>query len=157
MPKKISLKQFLMRTGKFEKVFDCVSAIKEGLIIITNDGKLSSVLMKPDSGIEKKYYAVLEKPIGSNKIRQLENGIEINIDNQRYRTMPCKISTSEEKGIYISISEGKKRQIRKMLEAVGNKVVYLKRVSIGGLSLEDLKTGELKQITKEEIMEKLNF
>ena len=62
-----------------------------------------------------------------------------------------------EKEIYISVSEGKKRQIRLMFKSIGNKVVYLKRVSIGGLQLGKLNSGEIRQITREEIMEKLEL
>lgn len=242
MSKKISLKQYLMQTGKFEKVYDCVTAIKkgrvtldnkvtsnpnyffnpkkslvkfddekiknapnlyflmnkpsgylsqkspneksiyhllenlnipgeyikslsavgrldkdtEGLLILTNDGKFSNAVMRPENEIIKKYCAVLDKPAETSKIKMLEKGIEISIGKEKYRTKPCKIKAVGEKEVYISISEGKKRQIRKMFESVGNNVVYLKRVSIGGLSLGELKEGEIKQVTKDEIMEKLN-
>ena len=242
MSKKISLKQYLMQTGKFEKVYDCITAIKkgrltlnnkimsnpnyffnpkkpivkfddekikkviklyfimnkpagyecqkspsektiyellqklnlpqesanslyavgrldrdtEGLLIITNDGKLSSMILKPEHGIAKKYYAALEKIIDISKIKMLEKGILIKINNESYKTKLCKIKIVGEKEVYISISEGKKRQIRKMFEAIGNKIIYLRRVSIGGLQLGNLKVGEIKQITKDEIMEKFN-
>ena len=243
MSKKISIKQFLMKTGRFEKAYDCIQAIRsgkikinsrivtnpnyffnpkkslvefydekikkipdlyflmnkpagyicqkskgektiydllkklelddkiinslfvvgrldkdtEGLLIITNDGKLSDILMNPKNEIIKKYHAVLEKPANLDKIKMLEKGIEINIENQNYKTKPCKIKITREKEVYISISEGKKRQIRKMFDAIGNNVVYLRRVSIGGLQLGSLKTGEIKEITRNEIMEKLEF
>ena len=127
----------------------------EGLLIITNDGKLASTLMKPDSNIIKKYYAVLEKPIKKGDIKKIEDGIEIFVDNSYYKTIPSKIKIVWEKEVYISISEGKKRQIRKMFEAFNNKVLYLKRVSIGGLQLGKLAVGEIKEIAREEIMEKL--
>ena len=127
----------------------------EGLMILTNDGNLSDNIIHPRNEIIKKYYAVLEKTIDTNKIRILEKGIEIIVDNARYKTKPCKIKIVDEKEAHISISEGKKRQIRKMFEMIENKIVYLKRISIGGLQLGKLNTGELKRITKEEIMEKL--
>lgn len=243
MPKKILLKQLLMKSGRFEKVYDCVQAIRsgkisinnkiitnpnfffrpknvlvkfnnekikpvaklyfllnkpagylsqkhenektiydllgklnlskeqmqslfavgrldkdtEGLLIITNDGKFSTIIMHPQNEIVKKYYAALDKPAEASKIKMLEKGIEINIGNEKYKTKKCKIKITGEKETYISITEGKKRQIRKMFDAIGNKVVYLKRVSIGGLQLGNLKVGEIKQFTKEEIMEKLSL
>jgi len=243
MPQKISLKQFLMKSGKFDRVYDCMQSIRsgkvivnnkiitnpnyffkpkkalvkfgdekikkvpklyfvmnkpagylsqksenektiydllrnlnlpteqikslfavgrldketEGLMIITNDGNLSNILMQPESEITKRYYAVLEKPIDINKIKVLEKGIFIQTEEGEYKTRKCKIKIVGEKEVYISIVEGKKRQIRKMFEAIGNKVAYLKRVFIGGLQLGDLKVGEIKQITKEEIMEKLEL
>lgn len=129
----------------------------EGLMIITNDGKLSNLIMNPENNIIKKYYAVLEKPVDINKIKILEKGIDIGIEFEKYKTKPCKIKITGGKEVYISISEGKKRQIRKMIEAIGNNVIYLKRVSIGGLQLGNLKVGEIKSITREEIVEKLEL
>ena len=129
----------------------------EGLLLLTNDRKLSNLIMDPKSEIIKKYNVILEKPITREKIKELEKGIELEIDYEKYKTKPCKIKTVEEKEIYISISEGKKRQIRMMFEAVGNKVNYLKRVSIGGLQLGKLNFGEIRQITRQEIIEKLEI
>ena len=79
------------------------------------------------------------------------------IDEKKYKTKPCKIKIVGEKEVYISVTEGKKRQIRKMFEKIDDKVLCLKRVSIGGLQLGKLNVGEFRQITKEEIMEKLEF
>lgn len=241
MSKKISLKQFLIKSGRFEKVYDCIQVINqgrvtidnnkitnpnyffnpkkslvkmgdekirkvpylyflmnkpagylsqksanektiydllkklrideklinslfavgrldkdtEGLIIITNDGKLSVAIMNPQNEIIKKYYSVLEKVIDINKIKMIERGIEISIDKEKYKTKPCKIKIVEEKELYISLSEGKKRQIRKMFDAIYNKVIYLRRVSIGGLQLGNLKSGDIKPISREEIYDSL--
>ena len=129
----------------------------EGLMILTNDGKLSNIIMEPKSEIIKKYNALLENPIHKEKIKELEKGIELEVDYEKYKTKPCKIKIVGEKEIYISISEGRKRQIRMMLESIGNKIIYLKRVSIGGLQLGKLNSGEIKKITKEEIWDKLKF
>ena len=129
----------------------------EGLIIITNDGKISDMISNPANNVSKKYFAALEKPADREKIRLLEKGIELEVGRIKHETKPCKIKVVGKTEIYISISEGKKRQIRLMFEAVGNKVNYLKRVSIGGLQLGSLKEGELRQLTKEEIMEKLEI
>ena len=89
--------------------------------------------------------------------KKLEEGIEINLGNEIYKTKPCKIKKVREKEIYVSMFEGKKRQIRKMFDAIGNMVFYLRRVSIGGLQLGNLKSGEIKPVAREEIIEKLNF
>jgi len=140
--------QSLFAVGRLDKD-------SEGLMILTNDGEISDVTANPKSKTVKRYLAVLEKAINIAKIRILEKGVEIMADNAKYKTKPCKIRITGEKEAYISISEGKKRQIRKMFDVIENKVVYLKRVSIGGLQLGNLKTGEIKQVTKEEIMEKL--
>lgn len=240
MSKKISVKQFLMRSGGFDRVYDCIGAIKsgkvtidgkivsnpnyffnpkslvkltdekirkvpylyflmnkpagylsqksdnektiygfleklnlpgehikslfaigrldketEGLLILTNDGKLSSIISAPKNKVTKKYFVVLEKPLDLSKIKILEKGIKIEIDGETYTTKPCKIKIVREKKSYITVSEGRKRQIRKMFDAIGNNVVYLKRVSIGGLQLGNLKIGEIRQVTREGIMENL--
>ena len=129
----------------------------EGLMIVTNDGRLPDKIMQPGNEIGKKYYAILEKPADKSRIKLLEKGAKIEIDGETCTTKPCKIKIVGEKEVYISVIEGKKRQIRKMFESIGNKVAYLKRVSIGGLQFGNLKVGEIKQITREEIMEKLEF
>lgn len=129
----------------------------EGLMIITNDGKLSDFIMHPKNEIIKRYNAVLEKPIANDSLKLLEKGVIIEIDDSKYKTTKCRIKKVKENEIYISITEGKKRQIRKMLEAIGNKVAYLKRVSIGGLTLGNLKSGDIREISREEILEKLEI
>ena len=127
----------------------------EGLMILTNDGEISNIVSNPKNKIIKRYLAILEKTININKIKIIEKGVEIMIGNEKYKTKPCKIKIVKEKEIYVSISEGKKRQIRKMFEAVGNKIVYLKRVSIEGLRLGKLNTGEIKQVAREDIYSNL--
>ena len=127
----------------------------EGLMIITNDGKLSDFVMHPTNEIIKRYHAVLEKIITNDSLKLLEKGVIIEIDDAKYKTTKCRIRKVKENEVYISITEGKKRQIRKMFESVNNKVAYLKRVSIGGLQLGKLKSGEIESISREEIYEKL--
>lgn len=129
----------------------------EGLLIITNDGKLSSYITQPDYKIEKEYYAVLSKSIKDEDAKKIENGIEVLISGIKYKTKPSKIKIIGEKNIVISVSEGKKRQIRKMFEAIGNEVVYLRRESIENLKMDGIKAGEFKEISKEEIYKKLNI
>ena len=129
----------------------------EGLMIVTNDGSLSNVIMDPESDMPKRYYAALEKPINRESVKLIEKGVVIETDEGKYKTKKCRIKMKSGKEIYISITEGRKRQVRNMLEAIGNKVAYLKRVSIGGLQLGNLKVGEIREIGKEEIMEKLEF
>ena len=143
-------KKSLFAVGRLDKS-------TEGLMIITNDGQLSDMIMQPKMEIIKKYHAALDKPVTNENIKLLEKGVIIGIDDSKYKTTKCKVKKVKENEVYISITEGKKRQIRKMFESIGNNVIYLKRVSIGGLQLGKLKEGELKQITREEIMEKLEY
>ncbi len=127
----------------------------EGLLIITNDGKLSDALMNPKHDIPKTYHAILNLPLSHTHKKQLESGIKIKTEEGEYTTKPCTIRKETERGVHISITEGKKRQIRRMFEAIGNEVVHLKRVSIGSLQLGTLKLGELQQATKEHILKAL--
>jgi pseudouridine synthase len=136
-----------------------------GLIIVTNDGKLGSRLTQPTHEIAKTYEAEIEEPLAPFDQEQIEKGITIVLEEdgrfEEYTTVPCKIIVDKKKPdkIKITISEGKKREIRRMFEKISNKVMTLKRISIGNLVLGDnikLKEGELKKVTKEEI-EKLIF
>ena len=143
-------KKSLFAVGRLDKE-------TEGLMIITNDGQLADMIMQPGRVIIKKYNVILEKPVTNENIKLLEKGVIIEIDDTKYKTTKCRIKKTGENEVYISITEGKKRQIRLMFEVVGNKVVYLKRVSIGGLQLGKMDSGEIKEITREEIMEKLSY
>lgn len=120
----------------------------EGLLLFTNDGKLNHKLLSPRNHIEKCYYVEIEKSINIEDIRKLENGICI--DN--YKTMPSKVYKLEERKILLTIMEGKFHQVKKMLEAVNNKVLYLKRISFGKLKLDNLELGEVKEIFIEDII-----
>lgn len=120
----------------------------EGLLLFTNDGKLNHKLLSPKSHVEKTYYLEIKKTINENDIKSLETGVDIG----GYITMPAKISKIEDKKIYLTIKEGKFHQVKRMLEAVDNKVLYLKRTAFGKLKLSDLKLGEVKEITIEDII-----
>lgn len=127
----------------------------EGLLIITNDGKLSDTLMNSKHDIPKTYHAILNFPLSHTQKKQLESGIKIKTEEGEYTTKPCAIKKEGERTICISITEGKKRQIRRMFEATGNEVIHLKRISIGSLELGTLRLGELQQTTKEHILKAL--
>ena len=120
----------------------------EGLLLLTNDGQLNHKLLSPKSHVEKKYYAELEREISEDDIKKLEAGVDIG----GYMTMPAKAEKIDEKKIFLTIKEGKFHQVKKMLEAVGNKVIYLKRVSFGKLELKSLMLGEVKEIKIDDIV-----
>lgn len=120
----------------------------EGLLLFTNDGKLNHRLLSPKSHIEKKYYVQIEKNINENDVYRLQNGVDIG----GYITMPAKLEVISEKEIFLTINEGKFHQVKKMMEAVDNKVLYLKRVSFGKLNLDNLELGEVREINLEEII-----
>lgn len=119
----------------------------EGLLILTNDGEITNAITHPSKHISKTYIATLNKEITKIDILKLEGGINIG----GYITSKALVKKLENNSIQITIFEGKNRQIRKMCECIGYKVIKLKRVSIGKLELGNLKSGEYKEITYEEI------
>ena len=120
----------------------------EGLLLLTNDGQLNHRLLSPKSHVDKTYYAELEKNISEDDLEKLRNGVDIG----GYMTMPALAEKIEDKKIHLTIKEGKFHQVKKMLEAVENKVVYLKRISFGNLKLNDMELGEVKEVNLEDII-----
>ena len=120
----------------------------EGLLLFTNDGKLSHSLLSPKKHVDKTYLVKLEKEINSDDLKKLEEGVDIG----GYITQPAKSKFINDKEIELTIREGKFHQVKKMLEAVGNKVIYLKRLTFGKLELNDLKLGEVKEVELKDII-----
>lgn len=133
----------------------------EGLLLLTNDGVLSHNLLSPNKHVDKKYYVELEKLLTKMDIDKLEKGVEL----KDFTTKDAKVEIIENGGesdkirVYITISEGKFHQVKRMFKAVGNEVKYLKRVKMGTLSLdENLKLGEYRELTEDELTKlKENF
>ena len=121
----------------------------EGLLLLTNDGEFANKLMHPKNKVEKTYIANVKGNITEEKIENLRNGVDIG----GYITKPAqvRIISKDKNEIEIKISEGKNRQVRKMCEAVGLKVINLKRTSVGKLNLGNLKIGKYRYLNKNEI------
>lgn len=121
----------------------------EGLLILTNDGMLAHNLLSPNKHISKKYYVMLEKEISKIEINKIENGIVL---DDGYLTKESKIELIDNKTLFINIFEGKYHQVKRMFEAVNNKVIYLKRVQMGELKLDqNLKLGQYRELTSSEL------
>ena len=120
----------------------------EGLLLLTNDGKLNHKLLAPKSHVNKTYYVELQESISESDLKKLENGVDIG----GYTTMPAQVEKIDNFKIYLTIKEGKFHQVKKMLEAVQNKVIYLKRVKFGKLELNSLELGEVKEVKLYEIV-----
>ena len=119
----------------------------EGLLLITNDGQLGHNMLSPKKHVDKTYYAELLSPLSIEDKEKIEKGVDIG----GYVTQPCSIEILEN-GVNITIHEGKFHQVKKMFEAVGNKVVYLKRITFGPLTLpESLPLGEYTEIEKPQV------
>ena len=125
-----------------------------GALILTNDGDFVNKLTHPSHEIEKTYNVTLKGIVTKEDIENLKNGVEI---DDGYITKKAKakiLKIDEEKKIsriQITIHEGKNRQIRKMCEAIGKKVLALHRCKIGDLDVKDLKLGQWRYLTKKEV------
>jgi 23S rRNA pseudouridine2605 synthase len=132
-----------------------------GLLIITNDGTLGYNIASPESNIKKTYRSELAKELTLKDKEKIEKGVVIKLEENgkytEYKTKPCEIKMIDEKHIDISITEGKKREVRRMFEAVGNKVIKLERIAIGGIQAEKLgiKKGSFKVVDKEKLLKML--
>lgn len=120
----------------------------EGLILFTNDGDLTEQLAHPRYEHDKEYEVLLNKPVSEASLDKLRGGVEI---GEGQMTAPAKIRVRGEK-IYMTIHEGRKRQVRRMFEKVGYKVKNLKRMRINKLELADLPLGKLKYVEKSDII-----
>ena len=124
----------------------------EGLLLITNDGELAHNLLAPKKHVDKKYFVRLKNALSEENRKHLEEGVDIGEDKL---TMPSQVFllNKEKDEAEIIIREGKFHQIKRMFHAVGNEVVFLKRLSMGSLVLdENLLPGEYRLLTPEEIV-----
>ena len=123
----------------------------EGLLILTNDGELAYRLTHPTSEIPKTYMARIEGTMQEKDLNRIRSGIELD----GVMTKKCKAHIVETNKAYtkvhVTITEGKNRQVRRMFEAIGRNVEFLKRVSIGRLKMTGLDRGEVRCLTAEEI------
>ncbi len=123
----------------------------EGLLILTNDGELANAILHPRNKIPKTYRVKIDGVLEDKDIKKLERGIKL----EDGLTAPAKVKTVRKleanSWIDITIYEGRKRQVRRMLERVGHPVSKLIRIRINGLSLGNLKPGEYRYLSPEEI------
>lgn len=131
-------------------IFPCgrLDKYTTGLMLLTNDGELSHRLLAPKSHVTKRYRFGLEAPLTAEAVCAIEAGVNIG----GYVTKPCKIELEAPDRGVIAITEGKYHQIKRMMEAVGNRVVSLERVSFGSLTSDvSLARGEWRELTPEEL------
>lgn len=135
-----------------------------GLLLFTNDGELANRISRPSSHIEKTYLARLNGVPTTEQIWKLRNGIDIEVTEKdkngnrytrKYHTKPAIVNmvsqASRECVLEITISEGKNRQIRKMAEAIGLRVLALERTAIGNIRLGRTRQGTYRKLTAEEV------
>ncbi|MDE7476729.1 MAG: rRNA pseudouridine synthase [Lachnospiraceae bacterium] len=127
----------------------------EGLLLITNDGELAHNLLSPGKHVSKTYYVECTGIMNADIVNRLENGVDIGDDEL---THPAKVKVlSQSNNAYImelTITEGRFHQVKRMVQAVGGSVTYLKRLSMGTLCLDaDLPKGAYRQLTEKEILD----
>lgn len=121
----------------------------EGLLLLTNDGKLSHNLLSPKKHVEKEYFVKLKENINDIDINKVENNIEL---EDGYICKKAKIKRLSKNELNISITEGKFHQVKRMFKAVGNEVIFLKRVRMANILLDkNLKSGEYRELTENEL------
>ena len=124
----------------------------EGLLLLTNDGELAHQLLSPNKRVGKLYFAKVEGKVTSREVELFLAGLKV---DEEFTAMPATLkvlSSGSESEVELMIMEGKFHQVKRMFEAVGMKVLYLKRLSMGSLRLDDmLKPGEYRLLTDEEL------
>ncbi len=125
----------------------------EGLLLLTNDGQLTHNLLSPKKHVDKLYYAEVEEEVTEEDVKAFQEGILLT--NENYETLPARLEIIEAgypSKCLVTIKEGKFHQVKRMFNAVNNEVIYLKRISMGPIKLDDkLELGEYRHLTEEEL------
>ncbi|QOL25146.1 16S rRNA pseudouridine(516) synthase RsuA [Thalassotalea sp. LPB0316] len=138
-----------------ERVFDLHIAGRldvdtTGLVLITDDGKWSHNITSPNKGCQKTYRVITRVDITDDMVSALEQGVELH--NEKAMTKPAMVEVIDSRQMLLTISEGKYHQVKRMLAAVGNKVIELHREKIGSISLDTtLDFGQWRYLTEDEI------
>jgi 23S rRNA pseudouridine2605 synthase len=126
-----------------------LDADSTGLLLLTNDGALANRLTHPRYEVAKTYRARLEKAPGERELKRLREGVEL----EDGPTAPAQVRNVGEREIEIVLREGRNRQVRRMVDAVGNRVVELKRIGFGPLRLGNLREGQARRLSEAEVAE----
>lgn len=123
----------------------------EGLLLLTNDGALTERMLHPSHLVEKTYLARVTGQVSMDSVRQLRAGVMLD----DHKTAPAKVRIIREETfatvVLVTIHEGRNRQVRRMFEALGHRVLQLRRVKFGPLELGDLPRGQWRELTAEEV------
>ena len=124
-----------------------LDADSTGLILLTNDGELANRLSHPRYGVERSYRVRLRRPASQSQLRRLRNGVEL----EDGPTAPARLRPVSPRVIELTLTEGRNRQVRRMVEAVGNQVVSLARTRFGSLELGTLPEGRSRRLRRPEL------
>ncbi len=148
----------------------------EGLLILTNDSSLNHALLHPNFKHERTYWVQVEGIPTEEAIQQLQKGVTIRINKKEHKTLPAKVQLLEQlpnlpervppirerkniptSWLSISLVEGKNRQVRRMCAGVGFPVLRLVRASIVGLKIDNMQSGDIQELKKEDLKKLLNL
>jgi len=124
-----------------------LDADSTGLILLTNDGELANVLTHPRYGVKRSYRVRLRRAASESQIRRLRRGVELDDG----LTAPAGVRPVSPRVLEVTIGEGRNRQVRRMIEAVGNEVVKLARIRFGSLDLGELPEGKARRLRRPEV------
>lgn len=121
----------------------------EGLLLLTNDGQFDHCMTSPKKNIYKRYFVRLDKPAAAEDVEVFKQGMKFKDFTAKSARLEITENPTE---VYIEIAEGKFHQVKRMCERVGKNVIYLKRVAIGSLPLDEaLEKGEVRPLTEDEL------
>jgi pseudouridine synthase len=123
----------------------------EGLLLLTNDGELANRLMHPSFEIRKTYFSRIDGGISDDAVEKLRNGVLLDGSKTARAGVRVLRAAENQTELLITIHEGRNRQVRRMLVAVGHEVRYLRRVRFGPLSLSALERGQWRELTEDEV------
>jgi len=124
-----------------------LDADSTGLILLTNDGELANVLTHPRYGVKRSYRVRLRRAASESQIRRLRRGVELDDG----LTAPAGVRPVSPRVLEVTIGEGRNRQVRRMIEAVGNEAVKLARIRFGSLDLGELPEGKARRLRHPEV------
>jgi 23S rRNA pseudouridine2604 synthase len=122
-----------------------------GLIILTNDGRITKKILSPEFSFEKEYIVTLNRAITQKDIEKLRDGVKIDTG---YHTKPCRVRRLDDNVIKITLTEGKNRQIRRMLKSLKYNVIDLLRIRIGNIELNDIPEGGYRKLSEHKLLGK---
>lgn len=123
----------------------------EGLLLITNNGELAHSLLSPKKHVDKTYYARIEGNVTYKDVELFSKGVDIGEERLTLPSLLVILASGEISDIQLTIQEGKYHQVKRMFQAVGKKVIYLKRIRMGSLVLDEtLMPGQYRKLTEEE-------
>ena len=140
LPRALGLREHVFAVGRLDKD-------SSGLLLVTNDGSIVNKILKPAEGHEKEYLVHVRRPITKTFLEKMTEGVKID----KRKTRPAKVERQNKNAFRIILTEGKNRQIRKMVEKLGNEVTSLKRTRVMNIKLGHLKAGQARPLSNKEL------